>query len=121
GADLLIQVFEPGVDRTALAAELRTREHDADDITHAIMRKLNSTFVTPFDRDDIYRLTSRLDDVMDLMESAVDSIVLYRVGTIPVEIAQQSDVLRRAAIATAEAMPRLRKYKDLEPYWIEVN
>jgi uncharacterized protein len=77
--------------------------------------------VTPFDRDDIYRLAGRLDDVMDFVEAAVDLVVLYKLGDLPEEIAEQVDVLHRAALLTAESMPRLRTRKDLDVYWIEVN
>jgi predicted phosphate transport protein (TIGR00153 family) len=85
------------------------------------MRELNETFVTPFDREDIYRLASSLDDVMDAMEAAVDLVVLYQIGELPPEIADQVDVLERAAEQTADAMPRLRSMKDLSEYWIELN
>jgi uncharacterized protein Yka (UPF0111/DUF47 family) len=77
--------------------------------------------VTPFDRDDIYRLAGRLDDVMDFVEAAVDLVVLYQLDELPAEVAEQVDVLQRAALITAEAMPRLRTRKDLDVYWIEVN
>ena len=85
------------------------------------MRELNGSFITPFDREDIYRLASSLDDVMDAMEAAVDLVVLYQIGDLPPEIADQIDVLERAAELTAEAMPRLRSMKDLSEYWIELN
>jgi predicted phosphate transport protein (TIGR00153 family) len=82
---------------------------------------VNSTFVTPFDREDIYRLASSLDDVMDFMEAAVDLVVLYQIDELPPEIADQVDVLERAAELTAEAMPRLRSMQDLSEFWIELN
>jgi hypothetical protein len=85
------------------------------------MVKLNSTFVTPFDREDIYRLTSSLDDVIDAMEEAADRIVLYRLGVLPPGITAQVDVLRRAAAATADAMPRLTTMSELREYWVHVN
>jgi predicted phosphate transport protein (TIGR00153 family) len=85
------------------------------------MRELNETFVTPFDREDIYRLASSLDDVMDAMEAAVDLVALYQIGELPAEIADQVDVLERAAELTADAMPRLRSMKDLSEFWIELN
>jgi uncharacterized protein len=85
------------------------------------MRQLNSTFVTPFDREDIYRLANRLDDVMDFMEAAADLVVLYRIEDLPHEVIGQVEVLERAAELTAEAMPRLRGMKDLTEYWIEIN
>src|SRR5450759_3924823 len=63
-------------EREAVACRIRDIEHDADEATHAIMLKVNSSFITPFDREDIYRLASKLDDCMDLMEAAADLIVL---------------------------------------------
>ena len=120
GVQVAAKIFSAD-DRQAIADEVRRIEHAEDEVTHGILRKLNSTFVTPFDRDDIYRLAGRLDDVMDHMEAAVDLVVLYKLGELPEEIAEQVDVLQRAALITAEAMPRLRTRKDLESYWIEVN
>ncbi|MCW2498975.1 MAG: hypothetical protein JWN87_651 [Frankiales bacterium] len=121
GAQLLGEMLAPGADRPALAKKLRDVEHDSDEITHTVMRQLNTTFVTPFDREDIYRLANRLDDVMDFMEAAADLVVLYELGDLPAENARVVEVLQRAAAKTAEAMPRLRGLKDLEEYWIEVN
>ena len=108
-------------EREAAAARMRDIEHAADESTHAIMRKVNTSFITPFDREDIYGLASNLDDCMDLMEAAADLIVLYRIGDLPDGIAAQVEVLVRMAELTAEAMPRLRSMHDLEEYWIEIN
>jgi predicted phosphate transport protein (TIGR00153 family) len=113
-------VAEPS-GRAELAARVKDAENAGDSLTHEIMVKLNSTFVTPFDREDIYRLASSLDDVLDFMEEAADRIVLYRLGALPSGIAAQVEVLRRAAAATAEAMPRLEKMAELQEYWIHVN
>jgi predicted phosphate transport protein (TIGR00153 family) len=121
GADLLAEAVAPGADRQAVAARLRDIEHDSDDITHALLKQLNTTFITPFDREDIYGLASRLDDVMDFMEAAADLLVLYGVGELLPETVQVVDVLVRAARQTADAMPRLQGLKGLEEYWIEVN
>jgi uncharacterized protein len=104
-----------------IAAEMKKAEHAADETTHSIIRRVNSTFVTPFDREDIYRLASDLDDVMDFMEEAVDSVNLFGLDKLPEEIAEQIEVLQRAAQLTAESMPRLRTMKDLAEYWIEIN
>jgi predicted phosphate transport protein (TIGR00153 family) len=122
GADLLAQIVgaEP-VDRSVLADRLRDAEHDADDATHSIMRRLNQTFVTPFDRDDIYALSSALDDCMDFMEAAGAMIVLYAVEDLPAGVNDQIATLQRAAELTADAMPRLRSMEGLEEYWIEIN
>ena len=104
-----------------IAAQMKDAEHAADETTHSIIRRVNSTFVTPFDREDIYRLASDLDDVMDFMEEAVDSVHLFNLEKLPEEIAEQIEVLQRAAQLTAETMPKLRTMKDLAEYWIEIN
>src|SRR3954464_2980344 len=122
GAKLLKELLGAAPeDRKAIADKMRAAEHAGDEATHAIMRELNETFVTPFDREDIYRLASSLDDVMDCMEAAVDLVVLYQIEELPPEVADQVDVLERAAELTAEAMPQLRSMRDLSEYWIELN
>jgi uncharacterized protein len=93
----------------------------ADDVTHEILRKLNSTFVTPFDRGDIYALAGALDDCMDEMDAAADLIALYRIEGLPAGAAQQARILRRQAELTAQAMPELRSLNGLESYWVEIN
>ncbi len=121
GADLLAQMLPKGSDRRDIAGRMREAEHQADETTHAIVRRVNTTFVTPFDREDIYRLAAGLDDVMDFMEEAVDLVNLYEVAELPPECENQVQVLQRSAELTAEAMPRLRTMRDLEEYWIEIN
>jgi uncharacterized protein len=121
GAALLAEMLGDGNDRPGIAARMREAEHNADETTHEIVRRVNSTFVTPFDREDIYALASGLDDVMDFMEEAVDLVLLYEVETLPTELAEQVEVLQRCAELTAESMPRLQAMKDLEEYWIEIN
>lgn len=121
GAGLLAEMLGDGSDREDVAQKMRDAEHRADESTHEIVRRVNTTFVTPFDREDIYALASGLDDVMDFMEEAVDLVLLYEVERLPSELANQVDVLQRCADLTAEAMPRLQTMKDLEEYWIEVN
>ncbi len=121
GADLLAQMLDPKTDKKDLGEQMREAEHQADETTHAIVRRANSTFITPFDREDIYRLASSLDDVMDFMEETVDLVGLYELGDLPADFAPQVEVLQRATQLTAEAMPRLRTMKDLDEYWIEIN
>jgi uncharacterized protein len=108
-------------EREAVASRIRDIEHAADKSTHAIMLKVNSSFITPFDREDIYRLASRLDDCMDLIEGAADLIVLYRLGDLPEGVSAQVEVLARMAELTAAAMPRLRSMNDLSSYWREIS
>lgn len=121
GADLLAEMLGEGADHADVARRMREAEHTADETTHALIKKVNSTFVTPFDREDIYALGSGLDDVMDLMDEAVDLILLYEVKVLPPELSTQVEVLQRCAELTAAAMPNLRSMQSLEEYWIEVN
>jgi predicted phosphate transport protein (TIGR00153 family) len=122
GAKLLTELLgaDPAA-RPEIAERMRAAEHAADDATHTIYRQLNLSFITPFDREDIYRLAGSLDDVMDAMDAAVDLVVLYKIDDLPRGIADQVEVLERAAELTAAAMPRLRTMKDLPEYWIEIN
>jgi hypothetical protein len=121
GAGLLVEMLSDGSDREGLADRMRDAEHRADETTHEIVRRANTTFVTPFDREDIYALASGLDDVMDHMEEASDLMVLYGVQQLPSEFAHQVEVIQRAADVTAEAIPRLETMKGLEDFWIEIN
>ena len=100
---------------------MREAEHAADETTHAIVKRVNSTFVTPFDREDIYALGSGLDDVMDMMDEVVDLILLYEVRCCRRSCPSRSRCIQRCAELTADAMPQLQSMKVLEEYWIEIN
>ncbi|MXG89878.1 DUF47 family protein [Nocardioides flavescens] len=121
GAALLAEMLGESADHADVAQRMRDAEHQADETTHALFRRVNSTFVTPFDREDIYRLGSGLDDVMDMMDEVVDLILLYEVRTLPPDLSQQVEVLQRCAELTSAAMPKLQSPQSLEEYWIEIN
>jgi len=121
GVGLLAEMLDESSDKADVATRMRAAEHDADETTHAIVRRVNKTFVTPFDREDIYSLASGLDDVMDDMDEVVDLILLYEVKVLPPELSLQVEVLQRCAEVTAAAMPSLRSMSGLEDYWIEIN
>ncbi|MDR2722747.1 MAG: DUF47 family protein, partial [Cellulomonadaceae bacterium] len=98
GASILTEML--GVDvpaRVDLAKVFTDVEHAADDDADAIMKRVNQTFVTPFDRDDIYDLTSALDDAVDAMEEAADLIVLYKLDVLPTKVGDMVQVLQRCA------------------------
>ncbi|WP_432507664.1 DUF47 domain-containing protein [Kineococcus arenarius] len=109
------------VRRVDLARRMEEVEHAGDEAAHAVLRRLTSSFVTPFDREDIYRLTSRLDDCLDLMHAAVDLIVIYRLGTLPPAVGDLVQIITRQAELTREALPRLRAPGELADYWVEIN
>ena len=110
GANLLAEML--GADRPArkeIGKRFAEAERTADEATHTIMQRLNQTFVTPFDRDDIYLLASRLDDCMDFMEEAADLVVLYKVETLPPRVADMVQVPTPIAMVMAvntAAVPR---------------
>lgn len=121
-ADLLGQALgSPLASRGRAAEQLRDTEHAADEAAHAVLRRVNETFVTPFDRDDIYTLTSCLDDCVDFMEEVADRSVLYRVATFPEAVIEQAQVIQRCAELTSEAIPRLSDMRGLRDYWVEIN
>ena len=121
GAGLLAEMISEEADRPEVAKRMREAEHVCDENTHAIVRRVNSSFVTPFDREDIYSLAGCLDDVMDDMDEVVDLILLYEVVNFPKEVLNQVEIIQRCAEITAEAMPKLRAMTDLDEYWIEIN
>jgi predicted phosphate transport protein (TIGR00153 family) len=103
------------------ADRLRDLEHEADEVTHEVMRRLNTVFVTPLDHEDIHKLATTLDDVMDHMEAAADLMVLHKIEAPLPEMKVQADVLVRAARATKEALGTLPRYRELGRYWVEIN
>jgi len=121
GAELLAEMISDDAPRDDVAKRMREAEHICDENTHEIVRRVNSSFVTPFDRQDIYALAGALDDVMDELDEVVDLILLYEVMEFPVEVIQAVEIIQRCADITAEAMPRLRTMEALDEYWIEIN
>lgn len=124
GTALLAELALPGGDVTSVSVRLVELEEAADEITHTLFEKLNSTFITPFDREDIYRLGSLLDDVMDHLEAVGSLLNLYgltELPTLPHEMHDLASVLDQQAHLTVEAMQRLKPMKGLERYWIECN
>ncbi len=124
GTGLLSDLVRPGADSRAIADRLTDLEHDSDTITHELYKKINSTFITPFDREDIYRLGSGLDDVMDHVEAAGSRVYLYELTGppgLPREMLELADILGRQAQVTVDAMPRLPQMHDLSDYWVECN
>jgi len=104
-----------------LVRRIKDREHEGDRLTHEVVDLLNRTFVTPFDRDDMYRLASVLDDICDHVDEAADNIGLYGVKVIPDEAKAQAGVILRAAVKLDEAIQRLEGFKDSRRQLIELR
>lgn len=121
GADSLLDLLANYSDLDRKAGRVLDIEHEGDEITHEIIRRLNTTFVTPFDREDIHHLASSLDDVLDHIEAAAEYLQLYRIDQPLPQMVSIASILTEAAKKSAEAMPNLRKMKNLEEYWVEIN
>jgi uncharacterized protein len=119
--ELLERMLERWPDHGSLARDIVVCEQEGDRITHDIIQRLNSTFVTPIDREDIYALASALDDIVDFVEEVSDFMGLYRIEA-PMEQAQQmARILHESARQISQATPRLRTFKDIHHYTIEIN
>ena len=120
-AGLLEEMLTDFPERNELARDILICEQDGDRITHDIIQRLNQTFVTPIDREDIYELASALDDVVDYTEEVADYLGLYKIEA-PMEQAQAlAKVLHAAGRQIEQAMPRLRGFKDISHYTVEIN
>lgn len=108
-------------DPGGLARDILKAEQEGDRITHDIVQRLNTTFVTPIDREDIYALATKLDDIVDYIEEAADFLGLYKIEA-PMEQAQaMADVLVGSCEQLNGALASLRGFKDLDHYWIEIH
>jgi predicted phosphate transport protein (TIGR00153 family) len=105
----------------ARAAEIRQTEHRGDEISHDIGHRLESTFVTPFDREDIYGLISGLDDILDFIEETADTFVLYRIEAPTATAVEQASIIVKQVEQIHEALTHLKGFEGLETYWIEVH
>jgi predicted phosphate transport protein (TIGR00153 family) len=113
-----------GQNTRAMAARIKELEHEADVITHTCVERLHTSFITPFDRDDIHRLITRMDDVMDFVESASERLALYELEEMTPEVQDLSRVLVRATEAAATAvagLADLKKSQTILDACIEVN
>ncbi|HVF52178.1 MAG TPA: DUF47 domain-containing protein [Actinomycetota bacterium] len=121
GAVELHDMLEDYTDVDRKTGRILDIEHEGDELTHEVMRRLNTTFITPFDREDIHRLASNLDDVLDHIEAAAELLQLHKIVQPLPQMTSLAETLASAAKHTAEAMPALRKMKGMESYWVEIN
>jgi uncharacterized protein len=123
GAEQLRSLMHDYTEVEVKARRLQEREHEGDEVTHAIIRRLNTTFITPMDREDIYQLATALDDVMDAIEAVADLFVLHNIDAPLPEMRAQVEVLCRAAEQTEAALRAFKNMDrgELEPYWVEIN
>jgi predicted phosphate transport protein (TIGR00153 family) len=120
-AALLYELLSDYPDNRHLAAEILDLEHEGDRITHDIIDRLNHTFVTPIDREDILALASGLDDIVDYTEEVADYLGLYKIEAPMDQAIRLARVLKDATTQIAEAIPHLRAFRDISRYTVEVN
>jgi uncharacterized protein len=120
-ARLLDEMMGVWPDETDLSREILKAEQEGDRITHDIVRRLNTTFVTPIDREDIYALATQMDDIVDYIEEVADFMGLYRIEA-PMDQAQAlAEVLVKSCEQLYGLLQNLRGFKDLDHYWIEIH
>jgi predicted phosphate transport protein (TIGR00153 family) len=120
-ARLLDRMMQSWPEGEGLAHEVVEAEHEGDRITHDIIKRLNTTFVTPIDREDIYGLATQMDDIVDYTEEAADFLGLYQIEA-PMEQAQAlTKVLVSSCEQLAMGLENLPSFKDLDKYWIEIH
>ena len=120
-AALLETMLEDYPEQGELAREILICEQEGDRITHDIIQRLNQTFVTPIDREDIYALASGLDDIVDWIEEVADFFSLYRIEAPMSQAQQQAHILHLACKQVAQAIPRLRGFEDISHFTVEIN
>jgi predicted phosphate transport protein (TIGR00153 family) len=121
GSRLLKEMMASYQDVERQAREIKRVESAGDAITHTIIRKLNQTFITPIDREDIYALASAVDDVLDCIEAVTDRLVIYKVEKPTHEAIQLADIIYQSCIELELGIAKMRKATDLTPCFVKVN
>jgi predicted phosphate transport protein (TIGR00153 family) len=120
-ARLLVALLEGWPESRELLEAIRDAEHEGDRLTYEVVNLLNNTFVTPFDRDDMYRLATVLDDICDHVDEAADDIDAYEVRDVPALAVEQARVVERAAAHLHEAVSVLEGFEDSRAQLLSVR
>ncbi|HEX9121320.1 MAG TPA: DUF47 family protein [Terriglobales bacterium] len=121
GARVLHQILQTFENVEAGVQRIKEIEHRGDDMTHAVMTKLNQTFITPFDREDIHRLASSLDDVLDFVNAAGQRLVLYKIRRATSPAAELAGLIVRQSEELTKAVSLLEKNKHVLEHCVEIN
>lgn len=121
GAKLMKALLEDYQDVASQVSKLKDIEHRGDDMMHALMTKLNSTFITPFDREDIHRLASSIDDVLDLLNAAGDRMIVYKIRGVPSETAKLAALILQQSEELDRALAGLEKQQHVLEHCVEIN
>ncbi len=121
GARLLSEILSDGGEIANRVQRLKAIEHRGDDMTHEILTKLNQTFITPFDREDIHKLAVSIDDVLDFVWGAGERLVIYKIATPPPAAGELAAIVVRQCEELAAAVGLLDKNRGLLPHLVEIN
>jgi uncharacterized protein len=120
-AELLDEMLARYPESADLARDILACEHDGDHLTHDVISRLNQTFVTPIDREDILQLVKALDDIVDYTEEVADYLGLYKIEAPMAQAQRLAGVLRDATRQIAAAIPLIRTFKDITEHMVEVH
>src|SRR5579862_2141256 len=121
GARVMVDLFTDYKDVDAKIAEIRRIERTGDEMTHAVLTRLNQTFITPFDREDIHQLASSFDDVLDFINAAGARIVMYHITNPPSAAGELARLILAQSVELQKALPLLRKNGDILTHCVEIN
>lgn len=121
GAKLLTEILHDFKDVEKRVDQLKDLEHRGDEMTHGILTKLNQTFITPFDREDIHRLAASLDDVLDYVYAAGERLVMYKIRSAPPAASELAALVVRQSEQIEKAVALLEKHDRLLPHCMEIN
>lgn len=121
GARLLQTILGDYQNVEVRVQQLKDIEHKGDDMTHAVLTKLNQTFITPFDREDIHKLASTIDDVLDFVYAAGERLVVYKITHVPAEAAVLAHIVVQQSEQITNAVSKLEKHDRILDYCVEIN
>ncbi len=121
GAEALVEMLSNYNEVSGQASRVKDLEHAGDELTHSLITRLNQTFITPFDREDMHELSSKIDDVLDLIDAAASRLVIYRVERIRPGVAELARILREATAQVLAAVRVLGRGDHILSHCIEIN
>ena len=121
-AHLLRDLFAAAPERrTPIVDAIKRLEHEADQLTHEVVNRLDRTFITPLDREDIHQLASDLDDVMDAIDGTARRAQMFHLGVAPAPVKVLAEVIERMVAVLGEGVGRLKKGDDVMRYCVEAK
>jgi uncharacterized protein len=121
GASALVDLFANYQDVEKQIEQIHRIEREGDELTHAILTKLNQTFITPFDREDIHELASKLDDVLDFINAASARLVMYRIADPPPAAGELATIILKQCLKLREAVSLIQKNGNILAHCVEIN